>query len=293
MKNYAISLMLLIAAASARAAAPDALVTVDGAPISRTQAMELSFRRCGGEVVNALIEDVLQSQAVKANGVVSDPKEVAARLKRISAQFPDEATMRTRLSESGASLEALRAQLEHDVLRERLVAKVKKVSVTDAEVRQFYEANREKLAQSPALRLRHLLVATENEARDFATALRAGADFARLAASVSLDQASKARGGDLGFVSSGMTPPDIEKAVFALKPGEVSAPVPSPSGFHIFKLEESRPGKAANFKEIQADLKRNLIVEKTAQAWKTYAQELRAAAKIEIAPAAAPAPPGR
>lgn len=285
MKNSAIlllSLVLFVAASPARAAVTDVLVTVDGAPVSRAQAMDLSFRRCGGEVVNALVEDILESKAVKANGITADSKEVSSRLKRISAQFADEATLRARLSESGASLEALRAQLEHDVRRERLVAKVKKVSLTDAEVRQFYDANREKLAQSPALHLRHLLVASENEARDFSTALRAGADFARLASQVSLDQTSKARGGDLGFVSAGMIPPDIEKVVFALKPGEISAPLRSPSGFHVFKLEESRPGKAAAFKEIAAELKQNLLAEKTAQAWKVYVQELRAAAKIEL-----------
>lgn len=282
MKKFPFLLVLLAAAAPARAAVSDVLVTVDGAPISRAQAMDLSFRRCGGEIVNALVEDVLESKAVRVHGVKADAKAVAARLKRVSAQFPDEATLRARLSESGATLEGLRAQIERDVLRERLVAKVKKVTITDAEVRQFYAANQEKLAQPPTRSLRHLLVAGENEARDFAVALRAGADFARLASSVSLDQATKARGGDLGFVSAGMLPPDIEKVVFALKPGEISAPVRSPSGFHLFKLEESRPGRLAAFQEIATDLKQNLLAERIATAWKSYVQELRAAAKIEL-----------
>ena len=271
----------------AHAAAADVLVTVDGTPIARSQAVELSFRRCGGEVVNAMIEDVLESKAVKSNGVTADPKEVAARFKRISATFPDEAALRARLAESGATPDALRAQLEHDLLRERLIAKVKQVAVTDAEVRQFFDANREKLGQPPAMHLRHLLVATESEARNFAVALRAGGDFSRLAAQVSLDQATKTKGGDLGFVSAGMLPPEMEKIAFALKPGEISEPLASPGGFHLFKLEESRPGKAANFKDIQVDLKQNILTAKTAEAWKVYVQELRSAAKIEVSPPAA------
>ena len=289
MKNLSLLVALLAAAAPAQAgSAPDVLVTVDGAPISRAQAVEASFRHCGTEAVNAMIEDILESKAIAANAITADPKEIAARLKRISAQFPDEAALRERLSKNGSSLEDLKAQIKHDVLRERLLAKVKHVSVTDDEVRKFYDANREKLAQPPTLHLRHLLAANESQARDFVTALRAGADFARLAATASLDQDGKAKGGDLGFVTAGMLAPELEKAVSTLKPGEISEPVQSPAGFHIFKLEESRPGKAANFKDIQDALKQNILAEKIAQAWKSYAQELRAAAKIEVPPAAAP-----
>ena len=288
MKELLISVVLLASAASARAAAPDVLVTVDGAPIPRARAVELSFRRCGTEVVNAMIDDVLESQAIAANSVTADPKEVASRLKRVSARFPDEAALRERLSKNGSSLEDLRAQLKRDVLRERLLAKIERLSITDDEVRRFFDANREKLAQAPSLHLRQLLVATQDEARDLAAALRAGADFARLASSVSLDQKSKANGGDLGFVTAGTLAPEIEKAVSALKPGDVSEPVPSLNGFIIFKVEEFRPGKAPSFKDIQADLKQDLLASKTSQAWTAYIQRLRAAAKIEIAPAAAP-----
>ena len=70
--------------------------------------------------------------------------------------------------------------------------------------------------------------------------LKGGADFADLVKKHSDDQASKANGGDYGNIQqSDQISPEIKAAVFALKAGEVSAPVRSPNGFYIFKLVES------------------------------------------------------
>lgn len=69
--------------------------------------------------------------------------------------------------------------------------------------------------------------------------LRAGADFARLVADFSEDVDSKSSGGDFGIVKPTSPYPDaMKKAIFALKPGEVSDPIPQPNAFYIFRVEE-------------------------------------------------------
>ena len=90
---------------------------------------------------------------------------------------------------------------------------------------------------------RHILVATQVEADAVVARLKAGEDFAKVAAAVSTDTGTKDKGGDLGwFAKSAMVAPFAD-AAFALKVGEISAPVKSDYGFHIIQVigHEDRP----------------------------------------------------
>lgn len=108
-------------------------------------------------------------------------------------------------------------------------------------------------------RARHILVrineiVSESEARrrlvDVKAKLDAGADFAELARSQSED-ASSAKGGELGWVSPGDTVPEFEKAMDALKPGQVSDPVQSPFGWHLIQVMERRTEDLTKERERQ------------------------------------------
>ena len=259
----------------------DPMAVANGVPIRRQAVVERVMKLYGPAAVSELVDEALVRQAAAALGVAPDAAETEARLKRIRGQFADDATFKARLKTAGLSESELKAALEEPVLREALVAKAKNVTVTDAEVAEFYAANKERLGVPEAVHLRHLVLGSEKEAADFSVALRAGADFAKLAGSVSLDAATKERGGDLGFVSRGILAPEIEKAVFALKAGELGPVVRTPQGFHLFRVEESRAAKPAALDEVRADLRKALLADRLAQAWPGYLQELRAKAKVE------------
>jgi len=297
MRTVAWSLVALLAGWAGTARAEEqTLVKVNGVPISKVDAVDRTWKQYGTTVLNQMADEILISQAADAAKLKADAKEVDARMKRIRDQFKDDATFKAKLEASGTSEAAIRAQLEDQVLREALVTKAKDLKVTDAEVKQAFDANKEKLATPDAVRIRHLLVGTEKEANDFLVAIRAGADFGKLASQVSQDAASKERGGDLGFISKGLVIPDIEKVAFGLKPGEVSGVIRTQLGFHIIKVEETRAAKPATFDEVKKDLKIAVMADKITKAWPAYLQELRDKAKYESAaaatasPAPAPAP---
>ena len=242
-----------------------------------------AFRQFGTSVLNEIADEILVRQAAKAAKVQADPAEVAARLQRIRGQFADDKTFSERLSAIGLSSQELQDRISAQILRESLVAAEKKLSVAEAEAREFFEANKEKLGAGEAVRLRHILVGSEKEANDFLIALRAGADFARLAGSVSLDSGTREKGGDLGFVSRGMLQGELEAAVFGAAPGGLAGPVRTSAGFSVFKVEERRAAKAVVFEEVKADLLRALLADKIGKAWPAYLQELRDKAKY-VAP---------
>ena len=119
--------------------------------------------------------------------------------------------------------------------------------------------------------------------------LHSGAKFGALAAAVSDDSASGAQGGKLGNVNAAQLPPDLQQAIVSLKPGEVSKPIQSRFGIHIFQVGERT---AQPFEQLKPALQRQ-----AQQATVSAAiDRLRKSAKIDYDPkffgtaAAAPAP---
>jgi parvulin-like peptidyl-prolyl isomerase len=98
---------------------------------------------------------------------------------------------------------------------------------------------------------RHILVATEDQARDVLTQLQNGADFATLAQQVSTDPGSKDKGGDLGWFGRGVMDKPFEDAAFALQPGQLSDVVQGANGFHVIQVLERDPNRAVPPDQLQ------------------------------------------
>jgi peptidyl-prolyl cis-trans isomerase C len=108
----------------------------------------------------------------------------------------------------------------------------------------------------------HILVATEALAVRAVLDLDHGADFPTLAKERSADD-SKARGGDLGWISPGHLPKNLTDAVSTLKPGQYTKrPINTPYGWHVIKLIETRPAAAPPFDQVKAQLAVNLQQER-------------------------------
>ena len=90
-----------------------------------------------------------------------------------------------------------------------------------------------------------------------------GRSFANLARQYSDDPQTRDNGGELGWFQQGQAVPEYEDAALALKPGQISAPVRSPYGLHIIRLEESEPARQKSFDEVKGEV-RDLLVEEEA-----------------------------
>ncbi len=122
------------------------------------------------------------------------------------------------------------------------------VSITDAELQEYYDANRDDF-QQPATAMVSLVeisrspaaadtAAAFERASELHTEVLAGADFEEIARQNSADRGSAPLGGDLGWFGRGEMTPAFEEAAFALEPGAVSEPVLTPFGYHIIKVLE-------------------------------------------------------
>ncbi len=146
----------------------------------------------------------------------------------------------------------------------------KDVNVTDEQIAAYYQEH-EGDYRKEEVRARQILVrvpaGATPEQRDQKRALlagalervRAGTPFADVAREVSEDVATKAQGGDLGFVGRGQKAAAMDSALFALEPGQISDVLEIPGGFVLLKVEEKRPGRA--LADVRDEIRRKLTEE--------------------------------
>lgn len=130
-------------------------------------------------------------------------------------------------------------------------------AVTDATIQAAYDSKYKGSAPLIEYHASHILVATEEQAKDLKAQLDGGADFAELAKANSTD-GSAAGGGDLGWFGPGMMVKPFEDAVIALQPGQISAPVQTQFGWHLILLAETRNAAAPPLADVSAELSAEL-----------------------------------
>jgi len=161
-------------------------------------------------------------------------------------------------------------------LRDAFFDKNVRGAVDDAEAKKVFEENISKVKPEQEISARHILVNTEDEAKEVKAQLEGGSDFAKLAAEKSKDK--NAEGGSLGFFSRGQMLKPFEDAAFALDVGKLSEPVKTSFGWHIIEVQEKRNQKLPSFDDVKDPIISQLVVRKA----QSVVGDLRSKAKIEI-----------
>jgi peptidyl-prolyl cis-trans isomerase C len=199
------------------------VATVDGAPIYRSdviavqrtlpaQFQQLPIEVLFPAVVERLIDTKLVVNAGRKDGLAGDD-EVKRRI----------------------------AGLEDRVIQEVYVTRKVEAAVNENAVRERYNQLVKDAPAKEEISARHILVQTEQQAKDVIAELKKGGDFAAIAKSKSIDPSGKQNGGDLGFFSREEMVPEFSEAAFKLKDGETSAaPVKSQFGWHVIRVEARR-----------------------------------------------------
>jgi peptidyl-prolyl cis-trans isomerase C len=134
-------------------------------------------------------------------------------------------------------------------------------TLSEAAIKARYEATIAGKSGEEEVHARHILVATEDEAKKVIDELNKGGDFAALAKAHSTDSGA-AQGGDLGFFKKGDMVPEFSAAAFALKPGEFTqTPVKSQYGYHVIKVEEHRQAPPPTLEQSHDQIRQEIIQE--------------------------------
>ncbi len=157
-------------------------------------------------------------------------------------------------------------QVRIEYIRLSAEESIKKYQPSEDELRMAYDEEAGSYAIPEKRRASHILIQLANNApadvaqraldkiRDVESKLRQGANFSTLAKKYSNDPDSAAKGGDLGTISRGILPRELEAAIFRLKLGEISEPVRSDFGYHLAKLTGYIPEKRKTFAQMRGEL---------------------------------------
>ncbi len=156
-----------------------------------------------------------------------------------------------------------------------------KVRITEEEMKNFYESNKNEFRTQPMWRASHILVANEREARDIQAELAKGADFAELAKTHSID-ATASRGGDVGYFRSGQLIPDFEKECLKLEVGQVSDVVHTQFGYHIIKMTDKKEAAVKSFQDARRDIESELKRRKRSELFNELVSNLKGKYSVKI-----------
>jgi len=250
------------------------------------------------QVLDEMVNEEVIVQAAEAAKIEVESSDVQAALDEIKQQNNlDDAGLAAALSAQGYTLANYKHELRRQVLRFRAVNQLvaPRVNVTEEDVRARYDQMARRTEQVQAVHLSHMLFklpehATEQQiadAKDKASKaivrVKGGEDFAKVAATESEDDSTKATGGELGWFQRGsMANPEWEPVVFAMEKGDVRGPVTGPQGFHVFLVTEVKRSDLKPYPEMKEQLMRELRRRETDKQTQTWVEELRKKAYIDI-----------
>ena len=283
----------------------DAVAVVDGTPVTKTDLDALlgrakksyttqkrDFPKAGTAEYQALQTQAVaflvqraqyEKQADELKITVTD-KELQDRVDQVKKQYfaGSQAKLAKQLQEQGYTTESFRADIEAQLLSEKIYDEVTKgAKVTDAQVTTYYNENKSQYSVAESRDVRHILVKTKAEGDKIYAEIKAGGDFAALAKKYSLDPGSKAKGGKL-TITRGQTVAPFDTTAFLLTTNEVSRPIKTEFGYHVIQpIAAVKPATTTPLKDVKVQIKAQLqekakndaITKWTAETKKSFASK--------------------
>ena len=286
--------IILLSDAKERAAQVGQAIDDTGPPEVRRKA-EQQLR----QVVDRMVDDALVLQSATELKLSVENAEIDRAIEEVKKQNNiDTDQFASALAQQGYTMEAYRKDLRKQLLRLKVIntAVRSHITITDEDIRSFYNQTVRKAGGKRSVHARHVLVSLTPGASDAVVAerrkraglvveeARAGRDFAQLARTFSDDAATRDSDGDLGWLgeSDGL-PPALAEVLFAMDQSEVRGPVRTDRGFEVLQvLEKKESSDVKPLAEVKDQIRSQLYSQQIEKATTTWLTELRRKAHIDV-----------
>jgi len=258
------------------------------------QELDAKLRTAREKTLQGMIDtDVITDKAADL-GVVASDEMLRAYVEDIKKQnnfSSDEDFERALRGSLGIGLQTYIARQKEDMVKQEVLRRevYSRIAIEDQELRAYYEEHRADYKLPGRFRIRELVLpkgATAEEQADtqaklaaIQAAFKKGTGFEALVKEYSTAP-SRSTGGDLGWLAKGVLRPELEAAVLALKPGQITAPVATDTDFYLAELTDQELDRAQPFEEVKAAIRTKLQEPKAENAIESYIQSLRIRANI-------------
>ncbi|PFA63016.1 foldase [Bacillus sp. AFS015802] len=231
-----------------------------------------------GALDTLIAEKIVKLESEKKDLTVKD-SEIDEELKNIKGQYDSDEAFKEALASSGTSLESVKENIRTFLLTEKLLKD--RVTITDDQIKEYFEANKDTFAQAEQVEASHILVKDEKTANEVKAKLDDGGDFAELAKKYSTDTSNAESGGELGYFGKGEMVQAFDDKTFSMKKGEISEPVKTEFGYHIIKVTGKKEAKEAVLADHKDEIKDILFDQALQTEYGTWLQEKKEDYKIE------------
>jgi foldase protein PrsA len=230
------------------------------------------------QVLAFLIRDNwVEQETDKQNVKVSD-KEVQKQIDAAVKQaFQNPGDFQKFLQRSGLTQADVFYQQRNQLLQQKLTEKVTKdeSKVTDAQIQQYYEKNKSKFATPERRDLRIVLTKTRARAQQARNALDSGQSWKSVTQRFSIDQASKAQGGQLTGVAKGQQEKALDEAIFKSQKGKLVGPVKTQFGYYVLQVSKVTAAKQQSLAESKDSIKQILSSDNQRKALDKFGKDYR------------------
>lgn len=257
----------------------DVVAKVGNESITKDDLYSTLVDQYGDGALDTLIaEKIVKLESEKENLTVKD-SEIDKELKNIKGQYDSEKAFNEALTSSGADLDSVKENIKTYLLTEKLLKD--RVSITDNQVKEYFDANKDSFAQEEQIEASHILVDDEKTAQEVKAKLDDGGDFAELAKEYSTDTSNAESGGKLGYFGKGEMVKEFDDKAFSMEKGEISEPVKTEFGYHIIKVTGKKEAKEAVLADHKDEIKDILFDQALQAEYGTWLQEKKEDYKIE------------
>ena len=253
---------------------------VNSEVITKDELYDFLVKENGQTALNSLIATKIVELEAKSQDIKATAEDVQKEIDAIAEQYGGQEAFEQFLEMYGYSLDDIKNNIEMNLNIKRLLEP--DIKIEEDEVKAYFEANKERFDVKEQVKASHILVDSEDKAKEVKEKLLAGEDFAELAKDYSIDTGNNQQGGELGFFSRGQMVQEFEDAAFSLEIGKISDPIKTKHGYHIIKVEDRKQAKEATYEENKAAIKEILFQEKLPTSYNTWIQEKFDEYEIEI-----------
>ena len=233
-------------------------------------------------VLEQTVHNTLLRQEIKKNEIEISQEELDEALLKAEAGYSND-SFKKQLEFEGMTRKEWEYTIENNLLIKKLISILvnSKVSVSDGEMRRYFDANESKFHKREQVRALHIMVETEEKIRLIQKELQSKQkDFSELAKEFSLGPEGTL-GGDLGYFEAGQMPEEFDN-VFKLKIDGVSNIIRTPYGFHLFKVVDKIKERKMSFDESEKSVEQVLLQELQESAFQKWLVQLKEKSEIEI-----------
>ncbi|MFI8684796.1 peptidylprolyl isomerase [Rossellomorea sp. NPDC077527] len=231
-----------------------------------------------GALDTLIAEKIVKLESEKKDIAVKE-SEIDKELENIKGQYDSEEAFNEALTSSGADLDSVKENIKTYLLTEKLLKD--RVSITDDQIKEYFEANKDSFAQAEQVEASHILVDDEETAKEVKAKLDDGGEFAELAKEYSTDTSNAESGGELGYFGKGEMVTEFDDKAFSMKKGEISEPVKTEFGYHIIKVTDKKEAKEAVLADHKDEIKDTLFDQALQTEYGTWLQEKKEDYQIE------------